>query len=119
MKQGTGKRRVAVTGMGVVSCLGNDVDTLWRHIKGGISGITALDRKEFKDIDSRVAGVVRDLNIESYLDRKESSRYDPFIQFGYAAARQALDQAAITDDAVDKARVGVCIGTGGGASRHC
>lgn len=108
------KRRVVVTGMGAVSPLGNDVDTLWENIKQGNSGIKLLESDEYQDINTKIAGYIHDFPAEKYLDPKEIKRYDLFTQYGFAAAMQALEQANIDMDTIDKDRVGVYIGSGAG-----
>lgn len=106
------KRRVVVTGYGVVSPLGNDVVTLWDNIKQGKSGIKKIESDEFKEINTRIAGVVNDFDAESYFDKKELGKYDLFAQYAYAAAKQAIDQSGIDYDAVNRERIGVYVGSG-------
>jgi 3-oxoacyl-[acyl-carrier-protein] synthase II len=106
------KRRVVVTGAGVVSPLGNDVETLWKNIKNGRSGIKRLESEEFKDIEIQMAGYIDDFHPENYLEKKEIGRYDLFTQYAYAAAIQALEQAKLNLDNVDKDRIGIYIGSG-------
>ncbi|PAV29605.1 beta-ketoacyl-[acyl-carrier-protein] synthase II [Virgibacillus profundi] len=108
------KRRVVVTGTGVVSPLGNDIETLWDNIKKGKSGIKRLESDEFKDINTKIAGYIDDFDSEKYLEAKEIKRYDLFTQYGYAAAMQALEQSKVNLDKVDKDRVGIYIGSGAG-----
>ncbi|MFA1822325.1 beta-ketoacyl-ACP synthase II [Virgibacillus oceani] len=108
------KRRVAVTGMGAVSPLGNDVTTLWNNIKQGKSGIKRLESAEYQDINTQIAGKVENFQGENYLDAKETKRYDLFTQYGFAAAVQALEQSEINLDTLDKDRAGVYIGSGAG-----
>jgi 3-oxoacyl-[acyl-carrier-protein] synthase II len=106
------ERRVVVTGYGVISPLGNDVETLWSNIKNGKSGIKYLESEKFKDIDIKIAGFISDFNGEAYLDKKELGRYDMFIQYAWAAAKQALEHSKIDLDKVNKDRLGVYIGSG-------
>ncbi len=106
------KRRVVVTGYGVISPLGNDVDTLWNHIKEGKSGIKKIESDEFKEINTQIAGSINDFPAEDYLDKKELGKYDLFAQYAYAAAKQALDQSALNSDTVNMERVGVYVGSG-------
>ncbi|KAA0965044.1 beta-ketoacyl-ACP synthase II [Sporosarcina sp. ANT_H38] len=106
------KRRVVVTGYGVVSPLGNDVDTLWNHIKEGKSGIGKVEADEFKEINTQIAGRIKDFPSEDYFDKKELGKYDLFVQYAYAAAKQALDQSALNSDTVNKERIGVYVGSG-------
>lgn len=106
------KRRVVVTGYGVVSPLGNDVETLWKHIKEGKSGIQKIESDVFKDINTQIAGVINDFPAEEYLDKKEIGKYDLYTQYAYAAAKQALDQSQLDLDKVNKERIGVYVGSG-------
>ncbi|GLB59168.1 beta-ketoacyl-ACP synthase II [Cytobacillus sp. NCCP-133] len=106
------KRRVVVTGSGVVSPLGNDVETLWGNIKQGKSGIKKLEDEAYKDINTRIAGVVDDFNGEEYFERKELGKYDLFVQYAYAAAMQALEQSKLDLENVNKDRMGIFIGSG-------
>lgn len=106
------KRRVVITGTGVVSPVGNDVDTLWENLLAGKSGVKKLDSEEYKDINTLIAGKITDFEPEKYLDKKDINRYDLFIQYGYAASMQALKEANIDMDTIDKDRVGVFLGSG-------
>lgn len=105
-------RRVVVTGYGVVSPLGNDVDTFWNHIKEGKSGIKKITSDEFAGINTQIGGYIDDFTPESYLDNKEIGRYDRFIQYGYAAAKQALDQSGLVLETETNDRYGVYVGSG-------
>lgn len=107
------KRRVVITGAGVVSPLGHDVESFWDNIKKGQSGIKCLNADEYKDINTKIAGIIEDFPNE-YLDMKEIKRSDPFIQYGYAAAIQAVEQSNIDLEKVDRDRIGVYIGSGAG-----
>lgn len=107
-------RRVVVTGVGVISPLGNDVETLWGNIKKGKSGIKRLESEEYGDITTKIAGYIDDFPYEKYLEVKEIKKYDLFTQYGYAAAVQALDQSKVDLDTLDKERAGVYIGSGTG-----
>lgn len=106
------KRRVVVTGTGIVSPLGNDVDTFWNNIKSGKSGIKPLEFEGFEDISTKMAGYIDDFEPEKYLDKKEIKRYDIFSQYAYAAAMQALDEANLDMENVNKDRIGIYIGSG-------
>ncbi|SFE05499.1 3-oxoacyl-[acyl-carrier-protein] synthase II [Lentibacillus persicus] len=107
-------RRVVVTGMGVVSPLGNDVETLWNNIRNGESGIRPLESENYADINTRIAGYIDEFNGEEYLEGKELKRYDLFTQYGYAAAMQALESAELDLETIDKDRAGIYIGSGTG-----
>lgn len=108
------KQRVVVTGMGTISPLGNDVDTLWKNITLGKSGINSIQDEAFRDIHTQIAGTAAPFEAEKYLSSKEIKRYDRFTQFGYAASMQALEQAGLDLDTVNKDRVGIYVGSGAG-----
>jgi len=108
------KRRVVVTGKGVVSPLGNDVKTFWGNIQNGNSGIRRLESEEYADINTKIAGYIDNFSGENYLEAKETKRYDLFTQYGYAAAVQALEQSKINLEKLDRDRAGVYIGSGTG-----
>jgi 3-oxoacyl-[acyl-carrier-protein] synthase II len=110
----TDRRRVVVTGMGMVTPLGNDVATTWEALVAGRSGIRTIDGFDPSRLSARVAGEVRDLDATTILDRKELRRTDRYIQFALVAAREALDEAGLPDrfegDLAE--RTGVILGTG-------
>lgn len=105
-------RRVVVTGYGVISPLGQTVSALWENIKEGKSGITKLEAEEFSGIHTQIAGSITDFDATQYMDKKELSKYDLFIQYALAASQQALEQANINMEQVNKERLGVYIGSG-------
>jgi len=105
-------RRVVVTGYGVISPLGQTVSALWENIKEGKSGITKLEAEEFSGIHTQIAGSIADFDATQYMDKKELSKYDLFVQYALAASQQALEQANINMEQVDKERLGVYIGSG-------
>ncbi|WP_340676652.1 beta-ketoacyl-ACP synthase II [Paraglaciecola sp.] len=111
------KRRVVVTGLGMLSPLGNDVSTTWTNIlagKSGIGPITSFDASEFT---TRFAGEVKDFDVEFYIPKKETKKMDKFIQFGIAAGKQALAHSGLKITTDNASRVGVAIGSGiGGLS---
>ncbi|WP_026375022.1 beta-ketoacyl-ACP synthase II [Aestuariibacter salexigens] len=106
------KRRVVVTGLGMLSPLGNDVDSTWSALLAGKSGIGPITQFDCTDFSTRFAGEVKDFDVEQYIPKKEAKKMDRFIQFGVAAGMQALRDSglAITDD--NAGRVGVAIGSG-------
>lgn len=105
-------RRVVVTGYGVISPLGQTVSALWENIKEGKSSITKLEAEEFGGIQTQIAGSITDFDATQYMDKKELSKYDLFIQYALAASQQALEQANINMEQVNKERLGVYIGSG-------
>ena len=110
----TDRRRVVVTGMGMVSALGNDVATTWAGLVAGRSGIRTIEAFDPSRLTSRMAGEVRDFDASGVLDRKDMRRIDRYIQFGLVAAREALDQAGLPArfEGELAERTGVILGTG-------
>lgn len=111
------KRRVVVTGMGIVSCFGTDVDLFYRQLLAGKSGVVPIDAFACQEYPTRFAGVVRDLNVENYLDKKQARRVDPFIRYTVVAGKKALEHGGLGGEAlsqIDKSRAGVLIGSGMG-----
>ncbi len=106
------RRRVVVTGLGIISPVGNTIDRAWANILAGQSGITPIDIFDASDFPVRFSGAVRDFNTEAYLDRREAKKMDLFIHYGIGAAVQALEGSGleVTEDNTD--RIGVCIGSG-------
>jgi 3-oxoacyl-[acyl-carrier-protein] synthase II len=110
----TDRRRVVVTGMGMVTALGNDVSTIWKNLVAGRSGIRTIESFDPSRLNVRIAGEVRDLDASGILDRKELRRTDRYIQMALVAVREALDEAEFPDrfegDLAE--RTGVILGTG-------
>lgn len=105
-------RRVVITGYGIISSSGNTVDTLWDNVVNGRSGIKKIEDPSFSNISSRIAGYIDNFVPENYLEKKEVRQYDLFVQYTYAAAKQAIDMAQVHDESFDKNRVGVYVGSG-------
>ena len=105
-------RRIVITGMGVISPLGNDVDTVWNNLINGKSGITAIDTIDVSNIKTKVAGIVRDFDAEERWGRKEARKLDRFCQFALAAAEQALESSQLQLEKIDLERLGVYVGSG-------
>jgi 3-oxoacyl-[acyl-carrier-protein] synthase II len=106
-------RRVAVTGVGVVSPVGLGRDAFWRALKAGASGITGVTRFDASALPSRVAGEVHGFTPTEHLELRDVLRTDTFVQYALVAAREALDDAKLTAGP-PRTDVGVCIGTGMG-----
>jgi len=105
-------QRVVITGMGVISPLGNDTQTLWDGLVAGKSGISRIDSFDTSAYKTNIAGLVRDFDAEAAVRRREARRMDRYCQFAVAAARQALDDAALVIDESGAERIGVYIGSG-------
>ena len=91
------QRRVVITGLGQVSPVGNDVATAWSNLLAGKSGIGRITRFDASDINSQIAGEVRDFDIGQYISAKEARRMDVFIHYGIAAALQAISDAGLDE----------------------
>src|ERR1700722_2740852 len=111
------KKRVVITGMGVVSCFGTDIDEFYSRLLAGDSGITPIEAFPCQDFPTRFAGVIRNFDVGDYLDKKQARRVDPFIRYTAVAGKKALEQGKLTGDELgklDKMRCGVLIGSGMG-----
>jgi 3-oxoacyl-[acyl-carrier-protein] synthase II len=108
------RRRVVVTGMGMVTALGNDLPTTWAGLVAGRSGIRRIEAFDPSRINSQMAGEVRDFDATSVLDRKELRRTDRYAQLGLVASAEALRHAGLPDrfDGELAERTGVILGTG-------
>lgn len=111
------KKRIAVTGMGVVSCFGNDVDVFYQNLLEGKSGISLITEFPCEEYPTRFAGVIKDFDPGEYMDKKQARRADKFIGYTIVAGKKALEKANLTGDAFDrlqKDRCGILIGSGMG-----
>ncbi|MER2506650.1 MAG: beta-ketoacyl-ACP synthase II [Azonexus sp.] len=107
------RRRVVITGLGVVSPVGNTVAEAWQNILAGRSGIAQVTKFDTSTFPVHIAGEVRNFDITSYISAKDARRMDHFIHFGMAAGIQAVRDAGLDqDNAADLERVGVSIGSG-------
>jgi 3-oxoacyl-[acyl-carrier-protein] synthase II len=106
------RRRVVVTGLGIVSPVGVGVVAAWDSILHARSGIAAITRFDASAFPARIAGEVKDFDVGQYLTGKEARRYDTFIHYGLVATIEAVKDAALDGYGGDKERIGVCIGSG-------
>ena len=106
------RRRVVVTGMGMVSPIGHSVDTSWQAAIAGHSGIRINEGFDTEAFGVKICGSVVDFDISEYMNPKEARRMDGFIQLGVAAATQAIKDAGLTAHPDDADRIGVAIGSG-------
>lgn len=106
------KRRVVVTGLGMLSPLGLSVDKTWTRILAGESGIGEITHFDCSDYSTRFAGQINDFDPQEYIDKKEAKKMDRFIQLGIAAGKQALADSGLAVTADNAHRVGVAIGSG-------
>ena len=115
-------RRVVITGIGAVSCVGNDVQSLWDAVVNGRCGLGKVERFDLSAYRTQIAGEVKNFDPTLYMTEKEARRMDDFALYAIAAADEAMKNAGLPLDlrdgsAVDPDRVGVCIGSGIGGMR--
>lgn len=106
------KRRVVVTGLGTVCPVGNDVETMWENIKNGVCGIDQITRFDVTDFKVKLAAEVKNLDIESYLNKKEAKRLDRFSQLAMIASKQAFLDSKLNINEMDEHRFGVILSSG-------
>jgi len=105
-------QKAVITGMGVVSPIGNDVDTFWASIKAGKSGVGPITRFDATNFDSKVAAEVKDFDPSLFMERKDARKMALFTQFAVAASVQAWKQAGLEGSGVDLERTAVVLGNG-------
>src|SRR2546425_7467812 len=105
------KRRIAVTGLGILSPVGIGVETFWKNIVAGVSGVDRSPILEDADCGCKIAGEVKDFHPDQWLGRKEARRMDRFSHFGVVASYLALQDAALDLSKENPERVGVATGT--------
>ncbi|TLY47479.1 MAG: beta-ketoacyl-ACP synthase II, partial [Gammaproteobacteria bacterium] len=106
------KRRVVITGLGIISPVGNDVATAWKNVVGGVSGIGPVTHFDASTFPTRIAGEVRDFDPAQFVPAKDVKKMDPFIHYGVAASVQALNDAGLSTHEHDAERIGVAVGAG-------
>lgn len=106
------RKRVVVTGLGMVSPLGNTVETTWRGIVNGESGIAPITHFDVSAFSTQFSASVKNLVIEDYMSGKEARKMDPFIQYGMVAGIQAIRDAGLEVTETNAGRIGVSIGSG-------
>ena len=109
------KIRVAVTGMGVISPIGNSMDIFWENIKAGTVGIGENTRFDTSDIKWKLDAEVKDFRAADYMDAKSARRMELFSQYAVAAAKQAIENSGLDLGTEDVTRIGVSVGSGIGS----
>lgn len=104
--------RVVITGVGVISPIGNDINTFWKHLINGKSGISSIDMFDTGCHKVKIAGSVRDFDAEKMVGKKEAQRLDRFTQFALAAAEQAWIDSGLENGKIDHERLSVYVGSG-------
>ncbi|MES2198844.1 MAG: beta-ketoacyl synthase N-terminal-like domain-containing protein, partial [Chlamydiota bacterium] len=111
------KKRIVVTGMGIVSCFGTDVDFFYEQLLAGRSGVTPIKEFPCEDYPTRFAASVQNFDMGDYIDKKQARRIDPFMRYAIVAGKKSLEMSGLTGEAfdrLDKTRCGVLIGSGMG-----
>ncbi|CAN1329448.1 3-oxoacyl-[acyl-carrier-protein] synthase I, chloroplastic [Linum perenne] len=111
------KKRVVITGMGLVSVFGNDVDAYYEKLLAGESGVTLIDRFDASKFPTRFAGQIRGFNAQGYIDGKNDRRLDDCLRYSIVAGKKALEDADLGGDKlskIDLQKAGVLVGTGMG-----
>lgn len=106
------RRRVVITGLGIVCPVGNTVEEAWQNLLAGRSGIAPITKFDASSFPVQFAGEVKNFDIGTYLSPKEARRMDTFIHFGMAAGIQAIRDAGLAENPADAERIGVAIGSG-------
>ncbi len=107
------KKRVVVTGIGIISPVGNNLKTAWNNIINGVSGIDTITKFDVSNFSTKIAGEVKQFSTEGAMDDKDARRSDSFIRYGVVAGVQAVEDSGLnTYQALDKDRVGIIIGSG-------
>lgn len=107
------QHRVVVTGMGVVTSLGKDVETFWNSLLAGKSGVSKIESFDVSEYPTQIAAEIHDFNPEDYVERKEARKMDRYVQFAYAASSQALKDSGLKiGETIEAERIGVIVGSG-------
>lgn len=104
-------RRVVVTGMGAISPVGNDIDTMWANMLAGVNGVEKITSFDTSDLKVHLAGTVKNFEPEKYIEKRELRKLDIYCQYAIAAAQQAVDDSGILGN-INEERFGVYIGAG-------
>lgn len=106
------KKRVVVTGLGMVTSLGHEVEATWQKVVAGECGIRQISKFDASKYASQISGEVTDFDATAYMDKREVRRTDPFIQYALAACHQAINQSELDLNQIESERAGVAIGSG-------
>lgn len=106
------KRRVVITGIGVLSPIGKDREAFWQGLMNGESGVDSISRFDTSNFEVRIAAEVKNFDVEKYIDRKEARRMDLFAQYAMASGQQAIEDSGILLDKVNRERFGVISASG-------
>ena len=105
-------RRVVITGLGILSPLGNKIEKVWDSILKGKSGVSNITSFDTSNNETKFAATIENFQVENYLDKKEIRRLDPFIQYGLVAALDCIEDSGINNSEYDPNKIGVSVGSG-------
>lgn len=105
-------KRVVVTGVGAVTPIGNDAKTFWQNIKDGVNGVDTVTAFDVTDYKTKIAGEIKNLNVEDYIEKREARKMDRFTQFALIAASEAVKDSGLDMTKEDPWRVGCITGSG-------
>lgn len=106
------KRRVVITGMGLVSCFGTDIDDFYKKLLNGRSGVVKIEEFPCDNYPTRIAATIRNFDVGNYIDKKQARRIDPFIRYAMVAGKKAIEMSRL--EKFDNTRCGILIGSGMG-----
>jgi 3-oxoacyl-[acyl-carrier-protein] synthase II len=112
------KRRVVITGMGIISPVGSRLDDAWHSVCEGVSGISLIDDFDTSDFPTKIAGLVKDFDVDDYLSKKDQRKNDPFIHYGVAAAMNAIRDSGLEITAENGHTIGIAMGSGIGGIKY-
>jgi len=106
------KRRVVITGMGIISPVGSELEQAWSNVCEGVSGTQSIEHFDTSSFPTRIAGIVRDFDVDSYISKKDQRKNDPFIHYGVAATMDAIKDAGLEINEDNGHEIGVAMGAG-------
>ena len=106
------RRRVVITGMGIISPVGSQVEDAWRNVRDGVSGISMIDDFDTSTFATRIGGAVRNFNVDDYLSTKDARKIDPFMHYGIAASVDAIQDSGLEITADNGHTIGIALGAG-------
>ncbi|HSG96507.1 MAG TPA: beta-ketoacyl-ACP synthase II [Woeseiaceae bacterium] len=106
------KRRVVITGMGIVSPVGSTLDDAWKNVRDGVSGIELVDEFDTSTFPTRIAGLIKGFDVDQYLPKKDQRKNDPFIHYCVGATAEAIRDSGLEITEENSHRIGVALGAG-------
>lgn len=114
MSNTTGRRRVVITGIGILASLGNNKEDVWQGLMDGKSGIAKIEGMDVSDFSVDIGGEVKGFDPSQYMDRRDAKKFDRFVQFAMGSAGQAIEDAGLDMDKIEQEKAGCIIGSGVG-----